>query len=251
MTERRLENQRVLVAGGASGIGRQICSRLAHEGAQVWINYRSRGTEAESLQAELAQAGAIARLVQADVCDETQVAEMLAHIEQGGGVHSLVYAPSAPLKDKKFVKTDWAAFVRHWEVAVHGAYLLIQGLLALNAETRLESVVIILSSVTLGLPPVEKSPYVSAKYALLGLAHCLAVELAPKGVRVNCVSPGFTATGLNAGVDERIQELIARSVPLKRLCTPEEIASAVTFLLSAESAYVTGVNLPITGGLIA
>jgi NAD(P)-dependent dehydrogenase (short-subunit alcohol dehydrogenase family) len=244
------EKRRVLVAGGASGIGREICVRLAREGAEVWINYHTRAAEAETLQAELAQTGATSFLGQADVCDPAQVTELLAGVEQKGGVHALVYAPSPPLQDKKFVKTDWAPFLTHWEVAVHGAYLLVQGCLALKSEARLDSVVMLLSSVTLGMPPAERSPYVSAKYALLGLARSLAVELAPKGIRVNCVSPGFTPIGLMAQVDERIQELIARAVPLKRLCTPEDVAAAVAFLVSPESAYLTGVNLPVTGGLV-
>jgi 3-oxoacyl-[acyl-carrier protein] reductase len=108
----------------------------------------------------------------------------------------------------------------------------------------------VLSSVTLGVPPPDKSPYVTAKYGLLGLARSLAVELAAKGMRVNCVSPGFTRTFLTAGVDERVQELIARSVPMKRLSTPEDVAAAVAFLVSPDSAYITGVNLPVSGGVV-
>ena len=248
MMLRRLENQRVLVTGGATGIGREICLRLAREGAGIWINYRTREEDALSLKAELEQIGASAWLGQADVCDPEQVNALLEDVAREGGVHSLVHAASAPLTDKKFRKTEWDAFTKHWEVTVRGAYLLIRGCLALKADTRLESVVFIVSSATLGVPPADKSPYVTAKYALLGLARCMAVELASKGVRVNCVSPGFTPTRLTAHVDERIQELIARSVPMKRLCSPEDVAGAVAFLLSTDSAYLTGVNLPVCGG---
>ena len=249
MMLRRLENQRVLVTGAATGIGREICLRLAREGAQIWINYRTREEDAFPLKAELEQIGASAWLGQADVCNPEQVNALLEHVAREGGVHSLVHAASAPLTDRKFRKTEWDAFTKHWEVAVHGAYLLVQSCLALKADARLESVVFILSSVTLGVPPADKSPYVSAKYALLGLARCMAVELASKGVRVNCVSPGFTPTRLTAHVDERIQELIARSVPMKRLCSPEDVAGAVAFLVSADSYYLTGVNLPVCGGV--
>jgi len=244
----RLKNRRVLVTGAATGIGREICLRLAREGAHIWINYRTKEDEALSLKAELEQMGIPAWLGQADICDPEQVNRLLEDVAREGGVHSLVHAASAPLVDRKFRKTEWDTFVRHWEVGVHAAYLLVQGCLALKADARLESVVFILSSVTLGVPPADKSSYSTAKYALLGLARCMAVELASKRVRVNCVSPGFTPTSLTAHVDERIQELIARSVPVKRLCSSEDVAAAVAFLLSDDSAYLTGVNLPVCGG---
>jgi 3-oxoacyl-[acyl-carrier protein] reductase len=249
MMERRLEGQRVLVTGGATGIGREICLRLAREGAHIFINYRTRKEEALSLKTTLEQMGAPASLEQADVCYPEQVDSLLEDVARQGGVHSLVHAASAPLSDGKFRKVDWDNFIRHWEVAVHATYLLVRGCLALKADAHLESVVFLLSSVTLGVPPSDQSPYVSAKYALLGLARCMAVELAPKGVRVNCVSPGFTPTSLTAHVDERVQEIIARSVPMKRLCGPEDVSAAVAFLVSTDSAYLTGVNLPICGGL--
>ena len=248
MTQRRLENRRVLVTGGATGIGRQICLRLCSEGAHVWINYRTRKNQALALKAELERMGGSAWLGQADVSDREQVDALLEGVAQKGGIHSLIHAASAPLVDKRFRKTEWEAFNRHWEVAVHAAYLLIQKSLVLEADARIESVVFILSSATLGVPPVDMSPYVSAKYALLGLARCLAVELASRGVRVNCVSPGFTPTHLTDHVDERIQQVIARSVPMKRLCSPQDVAAAVAFLVSADSSYLTGVNLPVCGG---
>jgi len=91
-------------------------------------------------------------------------------------------------------------------------------------------------------------PYTTAKFALLGLARSLAVELAGRRIRVNCVSPGFAETSLTSHIDPRLKEMIARSVPLKRLASPDEIASAVAFLLNPENGYLTGINLPVTGG---
>lgn len=237
----------MLVTGGATGIGREICLRLAREGASVCINYRTREADAASLKAEI-DALQPAALMHADIRDPGAVSRLVADMAQRGGIHGLVHAASAPLGDQSFRKTDWERFVDHWQVAVHGAYLLVQGLLAEQSAASLESIVFVLSSSTIGTPPVNKSPYVSAKYALLGLARCLAVELAPKGVRVNCVSPSLTPIGLTAGLDERIQDLIRRAIPMRRLCAPEDVAAAVAFLLSRDSAFITGVNLPLSGG---
>jgi 3-oxoacyl-[acyl-carrier protein] reductase len=246
----RLLDQNILVTGAVGGIGRQICLRLASEGARVWLNYHTQEAAALALRSELERHNYRARLAQADVTNPEQVARLLAEIGEAGGVQALVHAVSAPLTDVKFRNTEWAAFERHWRVNVQSAYLLTQGLLSANTDKRLESIVFILSSATLGIPPVEKSAYVTAKYALLGLARSLALELAPKGIRVNCVSPGFTATPLTAYVDDRIKELIVRSVPMKRLATPDDVAAAVSYLVSKDAAYVTGVNLPVTGGLV-
>lgn len=249
MNQGLLENKSVLVTGGATGIGREICTRLASEGAFVWINYRTNKEEAINLKSEIEGAGGQAMLAYGDICNPAQVESLLSEIAGDGGVHSMVYSVSAPLDDKRFSKTEWSDFLAHWQTAVQGAYLLVRALMLLKTAKRLESIVFILSSSVLGVPPSGKSAYVSAKYALLGLAKSLAVELAAKGVRVNCVSPGFTQTRLTANVDDRIQEMISRSVPLNRLCKPEDVAAAVTYLLSKDSSYLTGVNLPVCGGV--
>jgi len=244
----KLDGQWVLVTGGATGIGRAICARLAHEGANVWVDYIDHDEDAFALQEELERLGAKVRLSNADVSRPEAMHQLMAEIKEAGGVHALVHAASPPMVDRKFSKARWEDFLAHWEVGVHGAFLLCQGLTAIKGTNRLSSIVFILSSVTFNAPPADNTPYITAKYALLGLARSLAVDLASKRVRVNCVSPGFTRTRLTAHVDDRIQELIVRAVPLKRLCTPEDTAAAVAFLLGSDSSYVTGVNLPVTGG---
>lgn len=246
----RLAGQRVLVTGGASGIGAAIVERLAAEGAHVLVNYRSREAAARALCGAVADRGGTATPLRADVTDPDAVARMLREASDGGGVHGLVHAASAPLAAERFRKTSWETFEAHHATGVRAAFLLVQGCLAAQPAT-LRWVVFVLSSVTLGTPPADKAAYVTGKHALLGLSRALAAELAAKGVRVNAVSPGFTPTELTAGVDPRIQELIAKSVPLKRLCRPEDVAASVAFLASDEAAYLTGVNLPVAGGVAA
>ncbi len=160
----------------------------------------------------------------------------------------MVHAANAPLAELRFRKASWEDFARQLDVAVHGAVLLTQGFLAQGKDVRPESVLFVLSSVTRGRPPTQKSHYVTAKYGLLGLSLALATELAPKRIRVNCLSPGFVRTDLTAGVDDRIVDLIQRSVPLGRLCSPEDIAGMAAFLLSADACHLTGLNIPVDGG---
>ena len=233
----KLENKRILVTGGATGIGCAICQRLVREGATVYVNYRTREEEALQLKREF---GDSVYLVRADVREPDQVRDMLQEIDR---LDSVVHAACAPLFDGEIFGLSWDTFVNQWEVAVRGAFLLVGGCL----DKGLESAVFLLSSVTIGVPPAEKSAYVSAKYALYGLAKSMAVELAP--IRVNCVSPSFTDTPLTSHVDPRVKKLIARASPFRRLCSPEDVAGAVSFLISDDSSYVTGINLPVCGGV--
>lgn len=212
------------------------------------MNYRSREEQALALVTEFNSRGVRAWAGRADVRDSAQVQALFEKIEASGGVDSIVHAATPPLPDRPFRKTAWEVFEDHWQTTIHGAYSLVQNALISKAPASLRSVVFILSGVTLGMPPAGKSPYTTSKFALLGLAKSLAIELADKGIRVNCVSPGFTPTELTAQVDDRIRDLIARSVPARRLCTADDVAEAVYFLVSSGSSYITGINLPITGG---
>ncbi len=246
--DKPLHGRRILVTGGATGIGRAICVRLAREGAEVVVNCRTRLQEADQLVLEITRAGGTARVVRGDVTDPAKARALVEDLAGSGGVQGLVHAASAPLSENRFNRAEWESFEQHWQVSVKAAFNLAQAFVAQSELCRPESLVFLLSSVTFGTPPAEKSAYTTAKFALLGLARSLAVELAGRRIRVNCVSPGFAETSLTSHIDPRLKEMIARSVPLKRLASPDEIASAVAFLLNPENGYLTGINLPVTGG---
>jgi len=250
MSEESLSGRRILVTAGATGIGAAISEHLAREGAHVIINYRSRRSEAEQLRQRLLQDQLNVSLAPFDVTVPEEVNAQLRAIAEGGGIYGLVHAASAPINEHHFRKTPWDDFARHWEVAVKGTFLLLQGAIELKTPSVLRSVVLVSSSVTLGAPPAQSSAYTTAKYGLLGLARSVASELASRGVRINCVSPGFANTALTAHVDERVQELIAKSIPMKRLTLPSDVAGTVAFLMSDSAIYITGVNLPIAGGAV-
>ena len=108
--------------------------------------------------------------------------------------------------------------------------------------------VTILTEYVTGAPPAGLSDYVSAKYALMGLCKSMAIELAKYDCTVNMVSPGITETGLIAKLPPKMIELQAAQNPLQRIAEPDDVASAVAFLLSPESRYVNGVNMLVNGG---
>jgi len=116
-------------------------------------------------------------------------------------------------------------------------------------KARFGRVVFMLSSVTFGVPPANMSHYVAAKYALLGLMKSLASEYANRMVTVNAVSPSMVETDFLCDIPEKIVELAAQQHPLNRNASPVDIAPVVKMLLSDEACYLTGVNIPVTGGL--
>ena len=109
-------------------------------------------------------------------------------------------------------------------------------------------VVVMLSSVTLGVPPKALTQYTTVKFALLGLMKALASEYADKKITVNCISPSMIETQFLSLINERIVELSAESHPLKRNATVFDVVPSILMLMSDDAAYINGVNVPITGG---
>lgn len=232
------------MCGGATGIGAATARLLASRGAAVCMQYHTRESQARELCAQLRSTGGSVDVAQADLTEPGDIERL---VESISAIHGIVHSVSPPLQDKNFQEAEWEEYERHWRTAVQSAYWLVKLSLRIQPDA-LRSVVFILSTSTIGVPPKRWAPYVSAKYALLGLAKSMAVELAGTGIRVNCVSPGFTSTPLTAHVEPRLQDFVARSIPAGRLSTVEDVAAAVAFLLSDESSFVTGVNLPVSGG---
>src|SRR5947209_9312418 len=246
MSDERFRGQTILVCGGATGIGAAIVRLLASQGATVWIQYRRREAEALELCRQLRSEGASAETFCADLTVAAQVENL---IQAAGEIDGLVHSVSPPLPNELFYQLDWSEYVEHWRTSVQSAYLLLKYSLD-SQPCSLQSVVLLLSTCTIGVPPKNWAPYISAKYALLGLSKSMAVELADRCIRINCVSPGFTSTPLTAHIEPRFQEFIARAIPMRRLGTVDDAALATAFLLSKKSGFITGINLAVSGGTV-
>ena len=233
------------MCGAATGIGAATARVLAREGAEVIVQYRTREAEALQLCADLRAAGGRARAAQGDLTDAGFVAALFSG---EAPIDAFVHAVSAPLGPEPFAAAAWAAFQLQWEASVKTAFLLLQSALACEPCPR--AGVFVSSVVTSGVPPKDWSAYVTAKSALAGLVRSVAQEAAGRGLRLNLVSPGLTETPLTAGIDPRRRELAGRATPLKRLGTVDEAAAAIAFLLSSESAYIAGADLPVAGAAV-
>lgn len=241
----RVKDGVAVVTGGGSGIGAACCRRLAAEGARVAVLDRT-GEAAEKIAAEI---GGLA--LTADVADEGAVAAAIQKVaDRFGPINILVNNAGVAVRKPvhELAEEDWT---RVLDVNAKGAYLCSKHALRFWHESG--GSIIHMSSVT-GLTGVRnRGAYAAAKGALIALARTMAIEYAPRNIRVNCVCPGFVRTPFIARLlaSKETAERLRLAHPLGRLGEPEDIANAVLFLASSESSWITGQCLAVDGGFTA
>ena len=253
-----LRGRVALVTGAAQGFGRAIAGRLSEAGAAVAAVDRQAG-RLQGVVADLRGRGRSAVGITADVTDEADVERAVAEtVETLGGLHILVN--NAGIFSNRLVESlDLAEFRRIFAVNLDGTYMFTRAAVRAFRAQGVRGSVVNLSSID-GVRPTAPGlvHYDASKHAVKGLTRTLALELAPEGIRVNAVAPGFART---EGVEEEIARratggidveaqwdgLIER-VPMGRLVDPDDVARAVLFLASDLSSFVTGTLLVIDGG---
>jgi len=232
-----------LVTGGSRGIGAAICVRLAAEGHDLIVAYRTDAEAAEQVAAAVRALGRTAQTVQVDTASESSVGAMFAAID--GQLTGLVNNAGVSGGNSRLIDADADGMRLALEVNVLGYLLVARG--ALRAFNGAGSIVNISSgAATLG-GANRYVHYAASKAAVDGMTIGLAKEVAADGVRVNAVSPGTIYTDFHAEPDRADQ--VGPTVPLGRSGQPEEIAGAVAWLLSDDASYTTGANIRVAGGL--
>ena len=240
-----------IVTGGAGGIGEAICRRLSREGFAIVLNYQGSRERAHTIVGALTAASAQAVAVQADISTAEGVEHLHSQaVRQFGSVGVLVNNASPRINPKPLAETDWADIQRHLEVQLKGSFMMSKRCAADMVVRGAGRIVNVTSQVIEGTPSLHWTGYAVAKAAVAMLARNLAAELGPRGVTVNCVSPGMTETGLIGDIAEKHQMVVARQTPLRRLARPEDVAAAVAYLVSEDAKFVTGHTLDVNGGMV-
>ena len=243
-----------IVTGGSGGIGKAICQRLAADGFDVVVNYRGQGDRAAQIACEInAIAGegrGRALAVQADIATETGASVLFqAALRAFGGVSVLVNNASPRINPKPFSATSWEDVQQQMNVQVKGALLMTGAVVPDMGARKWGRIVNITSQVLDGPPTVTWTGYAMAKGALQVFSNYMAAELGVQGITVNCVSPGMCETTLIGDIPEKVQLMIARQTPLRRLAKPSDVAAAVAYLVSDDAGFVTGDTLAVNGGI--
>lgn len=243
-----MDERVVLVTGGGSGIGAATARRFAREGCRVVVN-DIRAEAAAGVADEIVSGGNTAWCVAADVSDSTSVATMIeAAIERFGHLDVVcanagIALPDCPLPDMPEETIDALLGVN-----LKGVILTLR---AAIPHLRDRGAVVITSSISGLWAHPGGSVYSASKTGLIGFARSLALELAPRRIRVNVVSPGGVDTPLLPAIYGDMQQLIEeyeRINPLGRLARPEDVADAIAFLASPQAQHITGVVLRVDGG---
>ena len=238
-----------IVTGASRGIGRAAAAQLAGEGWAVCINYLERRDKAEELKTLLEGAGCRAMTYQADVADKAAVNAMAEAARAEFGPISLLVSNAGTAGQMQIQDVKEEQWDRYFAVNVKGAYNAIQAVLPDMLHAHAGSIVTVSSMWGLRGASCE-AVYSATKAALIGLTRSLAAELAPSGIRVNCVAPGVIDTDMVRALGSETLDLLAETTPLGRLGTPEDIAAAICFLGGEQASFITGQVLTADGGFI-
>jgi len=246
--ERDASRRVALVTGGSRGIGRATALRLAADGFDLAIVYAGNADRAADVVAELAQAGATARAYQCDVADpEAAKATVKAVLDDFGGVWALVNNAGVT-RDGLMARMRDEDFDRVIAVNLKGAFNMVRALTRTFMRQR-GGRIVNLSSVVGIMGNAGQVNYSASKAGLIGLTKSVARELAPRNVTCNAVAPGFVETDMTANLSEATRKDYEGQIPLGRMCAPEDIAAAIAFLVSDQASLITGVVLPVDGGM--
>lgn len=238
-----------LVTGASRGIGRAVAIALAREGWPVCVNYLERRDAAGSLVSQLRAQGRDAMAFQADAADRGAVEAMVRAAGEELGPVELLVNNAGISQYGLFQDVDDALWDRVLAVNLTGPRNAVRAVLPHMLDVKRGCVVNISSMWGLRGASCEAA-YAAAKAGLIGLTRSLALELAPSGIRVNCVAPGCVETDMVRVLGEETRKMLAEETPLGRLGRPEEIAEAVAFLASEKAAFITGQVLTADGGFI-
>jgi len=239
-----LSGKRALVTGSSGGIGGAIARQLHGQGAQVTLS----GTRTDALDALARELGDGAHVAPADLADANAAAILAEEAEAAMGGIDILVNNAGLTRDNLTIRMKDEEWQSVLEVNLSATFRLSRACLRGMMKQRWGRIISI-TSVVGATGNLGQANYAASKAGMIGMSKSLAIEIASRGITVNCLAPGFIVTVMTEALKDEQREALLQSVPSGRLGTVEDVSAGVVYLASDEAAYVTGQTLHINGGL--
>jgi 3-oxoacyl-[acyl-carrier protein] reductase len=243
-----LDGKVAIVTGASRGIGRAIAVNLAAQKARVFINYRQNEQAARQVQEEIVKEGGAADLLECDVASADNVAGAVKKVLEAAGHIDILVNNAGRTRDNLFVfmkESDWDEVL---DTNLKGTYLMTKAVVRPMFKAKWGRIVTIASVAGQYGNPGQVN-YSASKAGIIGFTKAVGRELAERGITVNAVSPGLIDTEMSRSLPEKARQAIVSQIPIGRIGTAEEVADAVSFLVSEWADYITGQVIAVNGGL--
>jgi 3-oxoacyl-[acyl-carrier protein] reductase len=237
----------ILIIGASSDIGINLINNL-EDGYLIIAHYNSTAVKLLDLSIRIKNK---IILIKADLSDETQVTSMINNIYKDYGVPNIIIHLASPkFRYTRFKDVTWDIIQNEVNISLKSITMILINFLPLMAKAKSGKIVCMLSSVVLNVPPKSLVHYTTVKYAILGLIKSLASEYANKNIQINAISPSMINTKFLSDINYHYVELSENNHPLKRNANTMDIIPLIKLLISDDSNYISGANIPVTGGSI-
>lgn len=240
----KLENQIALITGATGGIGQEIAKILHQQGATLALS----GTKESVLTALATELGDRVHIFPCNLADKNSVEQLVPAVEAQLGKIDILVNNAGITRDGLIIRMkdeDWEEVLN---VNLTSTFRLCRAATKGMMKRRYGRIINISSVVGFTGNPGQVN-YVASKAGMVGLSKSLAMELATRGITVNCVAPGFITSAMTDTLNDTVKDSILKTIPMKRMGTATEIATSIAFLASQEAAYITGQTIHVNGGM--
>lgn len=244
-----IKNKNAIVTGGTRGIGREIARTLAQNGANIAINYRNYSEEIEKLVEELKSFGVKVLAVKCDVSKEEEVSNFVKEVKNNFERIDILVNNAGITKDGLIIRMSEKDFNDVIDINLKGTFNATKAVSAVMVKQRYGKIINI-SSVVGVTGNAGQCNYAASKAGVIGFSKSVARELAARNINVNVIAPGYINTDMTSVLPEKVKEEVLKTIPMKKIGDPKEVANLALFLSSNLSDYITGQVINVDGGMV-